>query len=53
MRFNRRREFTSKECEKYCENYGIHSPLTTPYSPPKNGVVKRKNRVILDRTQTC
>ena len=53
MRFDKGGWFISKEFEKYCENYGIHSPLATAYSPHKNGVVKRKNRVILDMTQTC
>lgn len=47
MRTDRGGEFTSKEFKEYCEENGIHRPLTVPRSPQQNGVVERRNRSIL------
>ena len=50
MRSDKGGWFISKEFEKYCENHGIHWPLTVPYIfSIKNGVVERK-KIILDMT---
>nr|GEW30773.1 retrovirus-related Pol polyprotein from transposon TNT 1-94 [Tanacetum cinerariifolium] len=45
-------EFLSKEFNKFCEDNGIRRFLTAPYSPQQNGVVKRKNRTILNMVQS-
>ena len=52
MRFDRSGEFTSKEFKEFCDNNGIHRPLTLPYSPQQNEVVQRKNRSILDMARS-
>lgn len=48
MRSDHGGEFTSNECQKYCEDYGIHRFLTVSSSPQQNGVAERKNRTILN-----
>jgi len=52
MRSDRGGEFTSKEFEKFCEENGIHRPLTVPYTPQQNGVVERKNRSLLNMARS-
>ena len=37
----------SKECVKFCDEHGIKRQLIVPYSPNKNGVVERKNRIFM------
>nr|GEZ61900.1 retrovirus-related Pol polyprotein from transposon TNT 1-94 [Tanacetum cinerariifolium] len=51
MRSDRVGEFLSKEFNKFCEDNRIRRFLTAPYSPQQNGVVKRKNRTILNMVQ--
>ena len=41
------REFTSEDSKKLCRDSGIKRELTTPYNPQQNGVVERKNRMIM------
>ena len=52
LRSNRGGEFTSNEFKKFCEENGIHRPLTVPRSPHQNGVVERKNRTILNMARS-
>ncbi|GKV27388.1 hypothetical protein SLEP1_g36561 [Rubroshorea leprosula] len=52
LRTNRGGEFTSKEFQNFCENNGIRHFLTVPRSPQQNGVVKRKNRTILNMVRS-
>ncbi|KAK2979863.1 hypothetical protein RJ640_002776 [Escallonia rubra] len=52
MRSDRGGEFISKEFKAFCEQNGIHRPLTIPYSPQQNGVVERKNRSIVNMTRS-
>ena len=40
-------DFTLEEFSKWCEEKGIRRQLTTPHTPQKNGVVERKNRIIV------
>ena len=47
LRSNRGGEFTSDEFTNYCLKNGIKRQLTAPYSPQQNGVVERKNRVVV------
>ena len=37
-------EFTSNECK----DSGIKRELSTPYNPQQNGIVERKNRMIME-----
>nr|GFC23988.1 zinc finger, CCHC-type [Tanacetum cinerariifolium] len=43
--------FTSNEFTKYCKENGITRQLTAPYSPQQNGVVERRNRIVLSTTR--
>ncbi|KAL8152981.1 hypothetical protein V2J09_010741 [Rumex salicifolius] len=52
MRSDRGGEFTSKEFLEFCEIHGIRRLLTVPRSPRQNGMVGRKNRIILDSIQS-
>jgi transposase InsO family protein len=45
-------EYTSKEFVKLCKYVGIKRELTTPYNPQQNGVVERKNRMIMEGVKT-
>ena len=52
MRSDRGREFTSKCFLEFCKANGIRRPLTVLRSPQQNGVVKRKNKTILDMARS-
>ncbi|GJV60667.1 zinc finger, CCHC-type containing protein [Tanacetum coccineum] len=51
LRTDRGGEFTSNEFTKYCKENGIARQLTAPYSPQQNGVVERRNRIVLSTTE--
>lgn len=40
-------EYTLNVFKEFCAKVGMRRELTTPYNPPKNGVVERKNRTIV------
>jgi transposase InsO family protein len=41
------REFENAKFEEFCESHGIQQEFSSPITPQHNGVVERKNRVIL------
>ena len=45
-------EFMSKESVKFCDEHGINRQLIVPYSPNKNGVVERKNRIFMSMARS-
>jgi transposase InsO family protein len=47
LRSKNRGEYTSKDFVDYCATVGIKKELTVPYNPQQNGVVKRKNRIVV------
>jgi transposase InsO family protein len=47
LRTDRGGEFTSNEFRNYCEILGIKRYLTAPYSPQQNGVVERRNQMVV------
>ena len=51
LRIDNGGEFTSKEFISFCSEHGIQRHFSTPYTPQQNGVVERKNRMILDMTR--
>nr|GFB52278.1 zinc finger, CCHC-type [Tanacetum cinerariifolium] len=51
LRTDRGGEFTSNEFTKYFKENGIAQQLTAPYSPQQNGVVERRNRIVLSTTR--
>ncbi|GJY99628.1 zinc finger, CCHC-type containing protein [Tanacetum coccineum] len=52
LRTDRGGEFTSNEFTKYCKENRIARQLTAPYSPQQNGVVERRNRIVLSTTRS-
>lgn len=42
----------SHEFRAYCDKNGINRHLRAPYSPQQNGVVKRRNRTLLEMTRS-
>lgn len=51
IRSNNGTEYTSEKFNKFCEDVGIEHQLTAPYTPHQNGVVERKNRMIIEMTR--
>ena len=52
LRFNRGGKFTSHEFEFFYNDRGIKRQTSTPRTPLKNGVTKRRNRSIMDYART-
>ncbi|GKD90792.1 zinc finger, CCHC-type containing protein, partial [Tanacetum coccineum] len=52
LRTDRGGEFTSNEFTKYYKENGIAQQWTAPYSPQQNGVVERRNRIVLSTTRS-
>jgi transposase InsO family protein len=38
--------------EEYLEEEGIKHEFSTPYTPQQNGVVERKNKMLIDMERT-
>jgi transposase InsO family protein len=51
IRSNNRTEFKNSQIEGFLEE-GIKHEFSSPYAPQQNGVVKRKNRTLLDMERT-
>jgi hypothetical protein len=47
FRSDRGGEFTSNEFAKHCIEHGVRRQLTAPYSPQQNGVVERRNQIVV------
>jgi hypothetical protein len=45
-------EFKNSQIEGFLEEEGIKHEFSSPYTPPQNGVVERKNRTLLDMART-
>ncbi|KAK9122098.1 hypothetical protein Syun_019715 [Stephania yunnanensis] len=48
LRSDNGKEYTSNQFNTYCEEAGIEHQLTAPYTPQRNGVSERKNRIIME-----
>jgi transposase InsO family protein len=45
-------EFRNSRFETFCHDMGLEHQFLSPYTPPKNGVVERKNRTLCEMAQT-
>jgi transposase InsO family protein len=45
-------EFRSSCFETFCHDLGLEHQFSSPYTPPQNGVVERKNRTLCDMART-
>ena len=52
VQFDRGGEYTSTTFMEYCKEQGIRHFLIAPYTLQQNGVVERKNRIILDMVRS-
>jgi len=48
LRTDKGGEFTSNVFGEFCKSHGIRRKLTVPYTPQQNGVVERKNKMIMN-----
>lgn len=52
FRTDRGWEFTSDEFKNYCEEQGITRHYTAPYMPQQNGMVERRNRIVVEMARS-
>ncbi|GKC32579.1 retrovirus-related pol polyprotein from transposon TNT 1-94, partial [Tanacetum coccineum] len=45
-------EFTSNEFHAFYDEHGINKQLTAPYTPERNGVAERKNRMVVEMARS-
>jgi transposase InsO family protein len=45
-------EFKNLQVEEYLEEEGIKNEFSAPYTPQQNGMVERKNRMLIDMSRT-
>ena len=48
LRTNRESEYLSEQFKELCDEKGIMRQLTMPRMPQQNGVVERRNRILLE-----
>ncbi|WVZ64068.1 hypothetical protein U9M48_013638 [Paspalum notatum var. saurae] len=41
-------EFRNSRFENFCRDLGLEHQFSSPYTPPQNGVVERKNRTLVE-----
>ncbi len=52
FRLNNGVEFISSQFTKYCQDNGIRRQFSQAYTPQHNGVIERKNWIIVERTRS-
>jgi hypothetical protein len=45
-------EFRNSRFEKFCHDLGLEQQFSSPYTPPKNGVVETTNRTLCEMART-
>ncbi|WVZ93321.1 hypothetical protein U9M48_039309 [Paspalum notatum var. saurae] len=45
-------EFRNSRFENFCRDLGLEYQFSSPYTPPQNGVVERKNRTLVEMART-
>ncbi|WVZ80506.1 LOW QUALITY PROTEIN: hypothetical protein U9M48_027976 [Paspalum notatum var. saurae] len=45
-------EFRNSRFENFCRDRGLEHQFSSPYTPPQNGVVERKNRTLVEMART-
>ncbi|WVZ71086.1 hypothetical protein U9M48_019710 [Paspalum notatum var. saurae] len=48
IRSDNGREFRNSRFENFCRDLGLEHQFSSPYTPPQNGVVERKNRTLVE-----
>jgi hypothetical protein len=52
IRSDNRSKFKNLQVKEYLEDEGIKHEFSTPYTPQQNGVVERKNMMLIDMART-
>ncbi|WVZ58063.1 LOW QUALITY PROTEIN: hypothetical protein U9M48_008374 [Paspalum notatum var. saurae] len=52
IRSDNGREFRNSRFENFCRDLGLEHQFSSPYTPPQNGVVERKNRTLVEMART-
>ncbi|WVZ85106.1 hypothetical protein U9M48_032061 [Paspalum notatum var. saurae] len=45
-------EFRNSQFENFCRDLSLEHQFSSPYTPPQNGVVERKNRTLVEMART-
>jgi len=45
-------EFRNSRFDSFCSDQGLEHQFSSPYTPPQNGVVERKNRTLVEMART-
>jgi hypothetical protein len=45
-------EFRNSRFDSFCSDQGLEHQFSSPYTPPQNGVVERKNRTLVEMERT-
>ncbi|WVZ77024.1 hypothetical protein U9M48_024927 [Paspalum notatum var. saurae] len=45
-------EFRNSQFENFCRDLGLGHQFSSPYTPPQNGVVERKNHTLIEMART-
>jgi len=45
-------EFRNSRFDSFCSDHGLEHQFSSPYTPPQNGVVERKNRTLVEMART-
>jgi len=48
LRSDNGKEYTSKQFDKFWEDFGIQHQLSNVYTPQQNGVSEKKNRIVME-----
>jgi transposase InsO family protein len=41
-------EFKNSHFETFCHDFGLEHQFSSPYTPPQNGLVEKKNRYLCE-----
>ncbi|WVZ90697.1 hypothetical protein U9M48_036977 [Paspalum notatum var. saurae] len=52
IRSDNGREFRNSHFENFCRDIGLEHQFSSPYTLPRNGVVERKNRTLVEMVRT-
>ena len=52
LRFDRWREYLSEQFKGFCDEKGIVRQLTISYTPQQNGIVEKRNRILLNMVRS-
>ncbi|WVZ97529.1 hypothetical protein U9M48_043055 [Paspalum notatum var. saurae] len=52
IRSDNGREFRNSRFKNFCRDLGLEHQFSSPYTPPQNGIVERKNHTLVEMART-